>query len=268
MKNVKTLENEILINLEKEYNKFKQKTEDSLILAWFKSKGVDSPVESKDSFMYDVHFIGNKNKPKYTGYAVIIYPDKSKFSKCFIGEMSRGRRHGQGSRLMNNNIFVGSYKRDLKHGPAKIWKKTKSGFDKVFDGAYLDGKMNGYCYFKDEQHTFKGQINRGHYHGQCTIEYANGDHFKGTMVNGEMSGNAKITYANGDEFEGALFKNNRTGHGNYQWSTRSIADLSSKLSITKPSKEEESLTRKDLIWSHYNKKTNGILKKAVKFTGK
>lgn len=263
MKNLKTIEIQILMNLRKEIIKFRQKTDDSLILKWFRSKGVASPVESKDTFMYDVNFIGSSSKPKYSGFGIIIYPEKVEYSKCFIGEMKKGRRHGHGWRIMNKSIFEGTYRRDMKHGPAKIWKISQSGQEMVFDGVYLDGQMHGYCFYKDDNHTFNGHINKGHYHGQCTIKYSNGNFFKGTMVNGEMSGKAKIMYANGDVFEGALLKNNRTGQGNYKWSAQSIMDLSSKLSITKPSKEEETMTRQGYM-PQIDSHKKGILKKTFK----
>ena len=165
MKNLKTPEIQILLNMENEIQKYREKSDDSLILQWFNSKGVLSPLESYDAFKYNVHFIGSEDKAKYNGFGIIIYPEKKKYSKCFIGQMKRGRRSGKGWRLMNDTIFEGSYRRDLKHGPAKHWKFNDSGFEKVFDGSYSEGKMHGFCYFKDHEHTFKGHIYKGKYHG-------------------------------------------------------------------------------------------------------
>jgi len=231
-----SLEIKILLNLKHQLDLYQKKSEDSLILKWFKSKGVDSPIESFNAFKYDVHFLGKKEDPKYTGFGIIIYPSDQPFTKCYIGEFKRGRRNGKGWRLLNDTIFEGTYKRDFKHGPAKNWKVQDSKFENVFDGMYVDGKMHGKCFLKDANHTFEGHVFKGLYHGKCKITYPNGDIFQGSMIKGEMSGQAKITYANGDKYEGGLLNNSLTGEGNYSWnSNNGSMNFSSNLSNTKTS---------------------------------
>jgi hypothetical protein len=257
-----SLEIKILLNLKNEIDLLRSKSTDSLIQKWFKLKGIETPIESFDTFKYDVHFIGEKANPKYNGFGIVIYPSETSFNKCYIGQFKRGRRNGKGLRLMNNTIFQGTYKRDLKHGPAKVWKIEKSKLTRVFEGNYLDGKMHGKCYLKDEKHTFEGQIFKGLYHGKCKIIYPDGNVFEGSMIKGEMCGKAKITYKNGDRYEGGLLNNKRTGEGNYYWAKGNESmNFSSNLSTTKTSgsinKNKNSYIYKD--WQFANKRENSEL---------
>jgi len=231
-----TIEMRILQNLPEEMAKFDSKSVDSLILQWFDSKSISSPIKSHDTFMYDVIFIGKKDNPKYSGFGLIIYPSEIPLTKCYIGEFKRGRRHGFGCRRMNDTIFQGNYKRDLKHGPAKIFKFQDNQMETTFEGAYLDGKMQGKCYIKDSEHTFNGYVDQGKYHGLCRIKYTNGNIFEGSMIKGKISGKGKITYKNGDVYEGGFLDNKCSGEGNYSWAEGGFdTNLSSNLSITKNS---------------------------------
>ena len=236
MNNDTSIEIKILQNLPEEMKKFISKSKDSLILQWFSSKSIESPIISHDTFMYDVIFIGKKNNPKYSGYGLIIYPSEIEYTKCYIGSFKRGRRHGFGCRRVNDTIFTGNYKRDMKHGPAKILKISNNDFEKIFDGAYVDGKMQGKCFIKDSEHTFNGYVDQGKYHGLCKIKYTNGNIFEGSMIKGTISGKGKITYTNGDVYEGGFLENKCSGEGNYSWAQGTFnTNLSSNLSITKTS---------------------------------
>ena len=225
------IEFKILKNLEIEMNLFKNKSSNSLIIQLFNSKGISNPLKSKRTFKHDLLFIGKKENPKYTGFGMIIYPTPEPFTKCYIGEFKRGKRHGDGFRLLNNTIFKGSYKRDLKNGHAKVWELGKFGSHIIFKGEYYLGKMHGKCFVQDDEHKFDGYIVKGKYHGPCDIIYSNGDIYKGTMVNGNISGKGKIIYKNGDIYEGGFLNNMRMGEGNYKWFLKNIpVNLSSDLS--------------------------------------
>ena len=193
---------------------------------------IPDPVESFDSFKHNLHFISSKKNPKYTGFGMIIYPNDGDSLKCYIGEFKRGKRHGRGWRLLNETIFCGSYHKDLKHGNATIWKRSKRGYEQVFNGKYENGKVQGKCFLKDEEHVFNGMVHQGLYHGNCEIQYPNGDKFIGSMISGKMSGVGTILYANGDKYSGGFIDNQRSGKGNYVWKfERNINNLSSNLSL-------------------------------------
>ena len=233
MENSYSKEIEIIMNLSEEIEKFKSKSKSSLIRQWFAKHGIESPIESLTTFKHDLHFFGAQKNPKYSGHGLILYPSPEKHSKCYLGEFKNGKRHGAGWRLLNGTVFEGIYKADKKHGEAKMWKIKDNHLDLVFEGRYENGKMQGQCFFKDEKHTFKGNIEKDAYHGFCRIIYPNGDKFEGTMVHGEMSGTGKITYANGDVYEGGMLKNRRIGKGNYfvNYKNENI-NLSSNLSLS------------------------------------
>jgi hypothetical protein len=235
-----SMEVQILLNLKNEIHNLNNSDKESLLRKWFKEKNIDSPIDSKTTFKHNIRFLGKEENPKYSGYGIIIYPSPEEFSKCYIGHFDKGKRDGKGCRLLNNTIFEGTYKSDLKSGPAKIWKIEDKSLELIFKGQYKNGKMHGNCLVQDEQHKFEGNIDQGLYHGFCKIWYTNGDSFQGTMVKGEMSGTGKITYANGDFYEGGLFKNMRIGKGNYYFnqSNRNV-NLSSNISISDLSEIED-----------------------------
>jgi hypothetical protein len=236
------IEMRILKNFKEEFKKYKQKTNDSLILQWFKSKNISKTVHTFNTFQFNVEFIGTKDKPKYTGFGILIYPSEIPFSKCYIGSFRKGKRHGRGWRLMDTTIYDGNYKMDRKHGKAKMWTFDDFKQTLIFDGSYMDGKMNGHCFVKDDDHEFVGQVHSGLYHGQCKIKYPNGDCYTGSMFRGEMSGKCVIEYANGDKYVGQLFENKRTGEGNYIWNSKNFGqNFSSNLSTTNTSEQERQL---------------------------
>lgn len=253
MNNDTCLEIRILKNLVTEIEKFRTKTSDSLILKWFNLKSIESPIESSDTFMYNVQFIGKKSNPKYTGFGLIIYPSEDPYTKCYIGSFKRGRRNGSGWRRMKDTIFQGNYKRDLKHGPAKIFRFNNNKSEVVFEGNYVDGKMQGECFVKDDEHVFNGHVDKGMYHGLCRIKYSNGNIYEGSMIRGKISGKGKITYANGDKYEGGFLDNKCSGEGNYLWSQANFnTNLSSNLSITKNSDSESLQKKKTDLYKNWN----------------
>ena len=182
------------------------------------SKGIESPIESKMAFSNAIRFFGKDKSPNYTGPGILIYPSKVKFSKAFIGHFQMGKRHGKGFRLAMNKLYIGEYFEDQKNGNAQIWD-ISSQYEKIktFEGQYQNGFMHGDCYYKNADHEFQGNINKGLYNGFSTILYNNGTKFEGMMVNGVINGRAKIYYNNGDIYEGVLRNNEMTGEGKYVW---------------------------------------------------
>ena len=133
---------------------------------------------------------------------------------------------------MNNTVYKGAYKKDLKHGEAIIWNLGIIKSDIIFKGEYILGKMHGKCFVQDENHKFDGYVDKGRYHGPCKIVYSNGNIYQGTMVNGNISGQGKIIYNNGDTYEGGFLNNVRTGEGNYKWFLNNVTvNFSSDLSV-------------------------------------
>ena len=213
------LEFRILHNFAHELSLFKSKAPSSLIKKWFSLKKVPQPLHSLDTFKHQVRFIGHSLRPKYSGPGIIIYPSSSE-PKVYIGEFKRGRRHGRGWRLLNKTIFCGEYKRDSKEGPAEIFAVEGDRPEIVFKGQFLQGKMHGKCFVKDDNHEFDGYIHFGLYQGKCQIKYSNGDRYSGDMIKGRISGKGEIRYANGDKYSGNFLNNERTGEGAYTWNSR------------------------------------------------
>ena len=210
-----SIETSIILNLEREYKLFTKASKDSLILKWFKSHGINKPIQSKKAFKYKVTFIGQKDDPKYTGLGIIIYPTPKPYSKAFVGKFKEGKRHGVGWRLLNKELFIGKYKGDAKDGKAIIFRIENDKRLKIFDGEFNNGKKHGDCYIEEKDYIFEGKVLNGLYHGFCKIYYKNGNYFEGTMTKGSISGSGIVKYNNGDIYEGGFLENKRYGEGSY-----------------------------------------------------
>lgn len=223
MESLEPIEVRILLNIKNEYQLLKNNSEDSLILQWFKSKGVDNVIRSKETFRQNVYFIGQQDDPNYTGYGIIIYPGQTFGQKVFIGKMKKGVRHGKGFRKLNHQIFMGRYHKNQKHMGAFIYDYSKSPKELLFKGYFYKDRYHGECFIKCKDYIYQGKVSHGLYDGPCEITYSNGDYFKGTMKEGRIQGQGVIKYSNGDVYEGNMKDNKRYGEGSYVFGDSTIA---------------------------------------------
>jgi len=223
MESLEPIEVQILLNIKREYFLLKDNSEDSLILQWFKSKGVDKVIRSKETFRQNLYFIGQQDDPNYTGYGIIIYPGETFGQKVFMGKMKKGVRHGKGFRKLNHQIFQGRYHKNQKHMEAMIYDYSKKPKELLFKGYFYKDRYHGECFIKCKDYTYKGKVTHGLYDGPCEIMYANGDYFKGIMKDGRIDGPGMIKYANGDVYKGNIKDNKRYGEGSYVFGDSTIA---------------------------------------------
>ena len=209
----------MLLNIVGEMEDFDLNRSSCNITKWFQSKGFSEPDYQSNVFTNVFKFIGKDKNPSYTGPGIIFYNPPDQEVKAFIGSFRDGKRHGMGYRLAKDKLYIGEYRKDVKHGEGEIWKINEMSKVKAFVGSFVDGVKDGKCYEKKNGHEFTGEMKMGVYHGQCSIKYDNGDFFKGEMQNGVMNGSAKIIYKNGDVYEGLMRNNEMSGDGKYTWST-------------------------------------------------
>jgi hypothetical protein len=202
-------------NIDRELAAFNNKDPNSLIGQWFQKQQISRPKVSKNTFSNDIIFIAADTKANYSGKGIMIFPKQGSRSNCYIGNFSKGKRHGKGWRLMRGYVYIGQYQNDAKHGSA-VMIKEESG-ELIFEGNFHMDKMNGKCFWKDPSHEYNGEINMQVYHGPCTIRYPNGDKFKGVMKNGNIEGRGVLNYGNGDVYDGEFKKNLMHGKGCYTW---------------------------------------------------
>ena len=137
------------MNMNNEYLKFSKKSKDSKIIQWMNGQNVMKPSESRTVIRSGGVFIGNYPSANYTGPAVIIYSSDIEFTKCYVGFFKNGKRHGKGWRRLNNELFIGSYMNNKKHGDARILQFPER--ETTFNGKYRSGLMHGQCYIKNEE---------------------------------------------------------------------------------------------------------------------
>jgi len=209
------IEVQIMINIDRELQHFNSNDPNSLIRKWFNSKGISKPRISNKVFTGGVIFLSGESKPTYSGWGITVFPKQKTLNNVYIGQYSKGKRDGQGKRLMRTFVYLGEYSMDSKHGQATMIN-AETG-ELIFKGTFNMDKMHGKCFWKDPSHEFSGEINNQIYHGPCTIRYPNGDVFKGTMKNGNIEGHGTLEYGNGDKYEGEFKKNIMHGRGMYTW---------------------------------------------------
>lgn len=77
-----------------------------------------------------------------TNKGLIHFPNGDKFK----GKIDRGQRNGAGEYNSGDGkmIFEGSFREDLRDGPATLTLKTNKGLV-MFKGEYLNDKRHGKC---------------------------------------------------------------------------------------------------------------------------
>lgn len=210
-----SLEVKIMKDIDNQLVIFKNNGPNSLIKEWFNNYQIKSPKLSDTAFKGDITFIAQTPKANYSGPGIMIFSKQNSRSNCYIGNFNKGKRDGKGWRLMRGYIYIGNYRNDAKHGKAIMIKENDG--ELIFEGNFHDDKMHGECFWKDNNHSYRGNINMQVYDGKCSIEYPNGDHFSGVMKNGSIEGIGKLRYSNGDVYEGEFKKNMMSGKGTYTW---------------------------------------------------
>lgn len=104
----------------------------------------------------------------------------------------------------------GEYIGEEKDGKAHGYGRS-IGID-IYEGDFVNGKIEGYGNYIWQQPEYKGDVyegnfKEGHMHGQGTIYFANGEIYSGEWKNSVMEGNGKFLFSNGIMYEGE-FKNN------------------------------------------------------------
>lgn len=208
-----SLEVKILKDIDNQINSLRDPN--SLIRQWFSQHKISNPSASNSAFK-GVLMIGKSPSSRYNGPGVMVFPKQSNNNNnCYIGNFRDGKRDEKGWRLMKGYVYIGGYRTDKKHGRAQMIK-AQTG-DLIFNGTFVDDKMHGKCFWKDNTHTFDGNVDHQIYHGPCEIQYPSGDRFSGTMNNGKIEGNGSLQYSNGDVYVGQFNNNVMHGRGTYTW---------------------------------------------------
>ena len=216
----KQKEVKILQNFRKEMYKFECRDSSSLILKWFKEKGVKNPLTLKDALKEDTTLICDTPMAGFSGCGLLIYPKTNGKESCYLGEFLGGSRHGKGYRLQDGTIYIGEYQYESKNGKgASIKADTGEIF---FKGNFAFDQMHGECYFKNSDYEYFGEINNGIFNGKTEIKYANNDRFEGTIFNGLINGKGTLNFANGDCYDGQFKNNVMHGTGTYKWANGKI----------------------------------------------
>ena len=118
------------------------------------------------------------NRNKLDGYGQVFYDvDQATF---YVGNWKDGRRHGQGTILMDNYLYSGQWTND-----------KMTGFGRV---TFSKRNINGLYY--------EGELKNSKYHGHGRFVFRNGDVFEGIYSNGIRNGYGKLVKINGDIYEG------------------------------------------------------------------
>ena len=96
--------------------------------------------------------------------------------------------------------------------------------ESVYDGAWLNGKRNGFGILKwPNGDSYTGQWKDDKYHGEGTYSTVNGFTCKGLWEKGKMNGNGEEKFADGNSYVGEFKNDRRDGHGTYTLANGALA---------------------------------------------
>ena len=160
----------------------------------------------------------------------------------YYGSWFRNQRHGIGRLILSDGVqsYQGTWQYDKFTGRGKVTQYLEnSGILTVFEGQFIDGKLNGEGVFTDSVGIYyKGEFLNGQMHGAGELLLPNGGRYVGQFLynsfrrgKGEKAdrtvayGNfynmapdgikVKMQYNNGEEYEGGMREGNRSGFGSY-----------------------------------------------------
>ncbi len=146
-----------------------------------------------------------------------VYGETATFAdgSKYIGEMSNGIPHGQGTLTWaSGNKYVGEWKDGNRHGQGTY---TWTNGDK-YVGQYQDGNRHGqgtYTWANGDKYV--GQYQDGKFHGQGTFTFPDGRKYVGAFKDGKRDGQGTFTFPDGRKYVGAFKDGKFHGQGTYTW---------------------------------------------------
>ncbi|NLK62362.1 MAG: hypothetical protein GX287_02830 [Fusobacteria bacterium] len=117
---------------------------------------------------------------------------------------------------IEDDDIKGEYRGESLDGIANGYGIAK-GID-LYEGNFLNGKLNGFGVYHWGQEEFKGDYYEGNFvngemHGEGIMHFSNGEIYHGTWVKSVMEGYGKFYFANGVKYEGEFRNNIFNGNG-------------------------------------------------------
>ena len=130
-------------------------------------------------------------------------------NEVFVGEFKDDLKQGYGE-LTGVKEFKGLYKDDLPHGLGK--EKWKNGSS--FEGNYEQGARTGQgTFIWPDGSKYIGEFLNNEICGTGEYYSSTGNYYKGTWLNNKMHGSGKFTWKDGKVYEGEYKDNLKSGYG-------------------------------------------------------
>lgn len=173
---------------------------------------------------------------KIDGHGSISFTNGDYYS----GQFSNGVRQGTGTYTWNNgDVYKGNWSDDAMSGNGRytgingiVYDGTflnnsfESGTETVsYDDSYYQmdisyGTVTNLTAQLEDGTKYEGDINDGHFTGECSIEYNNGDSYEGDVIEGQKSGNGIYTWEDGASYDGEWRNDQINGRGTYKYANK------------------------------------------------
>ena len=130
----------------------------------------------------------------------------------YKGDMVKSKKEGKGEEISNEGIFCGNFIDDKKNGEGKMVYSLSGD---IYEGNYKDDLFDGKGHYiwKTSGQEYTGEYKNGLMHGKGLYEWSEGEYYRGNFVNGKKEGNGEMHWANGRSFIGPFVNGRPQGVG-------------------------------------------------------
>ena len=203
---------QIFDNIVGEFDLFRKRKPESLILKFFKERGVDARYAKSTRGLKTIGVFQNK---KVCGPAFVIYGPRD----LFFGEYADSKKNGKGFHLYPNGfMYKGEYLDDKKVDGVVVDSAT--GRD-VYVGEWDSDNYNGSGVLRNPYtgSIYEGEFVGGLFEGYGKLTWSTGDHYVGNFRQGRQDGRGTLVLQGKGEYDGYFCAGTYHGRGSIRYAS-------------------------------------------------
>ena len=131
----------------------------------------------------------------------------------YIGDInSEGEMHGLGKLVSPNVVRIGTW----RHNKFTGWGREIWSNGEIYEGKFVNGKLNGKGIYKDEYNFYIGDFKNSVKHGKGEL-FNDESHYVGTFNNDKRDGKGRIEIYGQGVYEGDIDNENINGYGVFKY---------------------------------------------------
>ena len=139
--------------------------------------------------------------------------DNPDMDGIYTGDInSEGEMHGFGKLVSPNVTRIGTW----RHNKFTGWGKEEWANGEIYEGKFVNGKLNGKGIYKDEYNFYIGDFKNSVKHGKGEL-FNNESHYVGTFKNDKRDGKGRIEIYGQGVYEGDIDDEKIDGYGVFKY---------------------------------------------------